>query len=323
MQPVRFGARLVFGIVVSLGLVAGPASAVTNLAEGFEQPTAGSADGTGDFDPPDNGNPFDPGTQFGFAGVNETVETNIQVRTAAAPGPGPAEGDQYLQLVNESTGTYIPFFSPGIPNTESFSVTFWVYNPGGTGLEIQIGRINDPPSSVIGLSNVRWNGGNIQRILHASEGSGWSSITPFTPGQWQHVGLAYDASGITDGTFDLYIDDFTTPVAADLRINNPGFSPPLNNILMVSRSGTVYVDGLEVIQAPVVGSFPTPVEVVQLQFNSDTGLMYRLESSLDLGAQPFADAGNAVMGDGGLLPITDPIAGAMEKSYRLVIPLNP
>ena len=232
---------VVAGMVFMIGL---PAHA--SLVDGFET-VPGSTDGTGDFDPLANNNPH--GTAANGP-INEATPEGIQVRTAAV-GPGPAVGNQYLRITEGDY--YIPFLAPEISNTQDFSVKFYLHNPNSNGLNLQIGRINAATGPNIGFSNISVEGGQIRRLRHSSEGSGWANLTALAVGQWHHIGLEYQASGTALGTFNLYVNDFSTPVAANLLVNNSGFSPPLNNIYFGTRGGAgeVHIDGVDVFFGPI------------------------------------------------------------------------
>jgi hypothetical protein len=239
--------------IVAVGLVSMTSPLLNaSLSDSFET-VPGSTDGTGDFDPLPNNNPH--GTAANGP-INEGTPEGIQVRTSAV-SPGAAHGNQYLRITEGDA--YIPFLSPEIGNTTPFAVKFHLYNPNSTGLNLQIGRINAATGPNIGFSNIRWEGGNIARVKHGSEGGAtWQNITSFTPGQWDHIGLEYKASGTgaPNGTFDLYINDFVTPVASGLLANNTGFSPPLNNVFFGTRTGAgeVYIDRIQVF----AGAIPEP-----------------------------------------------------------------
>ena len=232
--------------VFSLGAMVGSSPAATVLVDGFET-VPGSTDGTGDFDPLANNNPH--GTNPNGP-ITEATPEGVQVRTSAV-APGPAEGNQYLRI--NPGDFYIPFLSPEIVNTQDFSVTFRVYNSSGTGLNLQVGRINAATGPNIGFSNMSWENGQIRRLRHSSEGSGWENIAAFTSGQWDRIGLEYQASGTTLGTFDLYLNDFSAPVATNLLVNNPGFFPPLNNVFFGTRAGAgeVYIDDIDIFEGPM------------------------------------------------------------------------
>jgi hypothetical protein len=322
--------RILFavGLALSLGTVAALSPATAALFEGFEDPpTLGSTDGTGDFDPQANNNPH--GTNVNGA-VSEATPEGVQVRTDAVP-PGPAEVTQYLRITEGDH--YIPFLSPDIPNSQDFTVTFWVYNSFGSGLNFQVGRINTFDGPNIGFSNIRWEGGSIDRLINQSiEGPGpsfpWASITDFTSGQWDRIGLEYQASGTTNGTFNLYINNFTTPVASNLFVNNPGFSPPLNNVFFGTRSGAgeIFIDRIEVFQGPI----PAPAQVqiatadvdseFGVRFLSETSKTYSLEFTTDLvTSSNYQRAGALLEGTGGTLELFDPTGFSTSKAYRVAI----
>jgi hypothetical protein len=236
--------------IVAVGLVSmisPPLNA--SLTDSFES-VPGSTDGTGDFDPLANNNPHGANVN---GPINEATPEGIQVRTSAV-APGAPHGNQYLRI---SEGDfYIPFLFPEIGNSQAFTLSFRVNNSNSNGLNLQIGRINGSPGPNIGFSNISLENGQIRRLRHSSEGSGWANITGFTPGQWDHIALAYEPSGTSLGTFDLFINDFVTPVAAGLLVNNSGFSPPLNNIFFGTRGGSqdVYIDQIRVF----AGNIPEP-----------------------------------------------------------------
>ncbi len=232
--------------VFALGAMVVSSPAATVLTDGFET-VSGSTDGTGDFDPLANNNPH--GTNQNGP-ITEATPEGVQVRTSAV-APGPAEGNQYLRI--NANDSYIPFLSPEIVNTQDFTVTFRVYNSSGIGLNLQVGRINAATGPNIGFSNMSWENGQIRRFRHSSEGSGWENITGFASGQWDRIGLEYQASGTTLGTFNMYLNDFSAPVATNLLINNPGFVPPLNNVFLGTRAGAgeVYIDDIEVFEGPM------------------------------------------------------------------------
>ena len=304
---------LAIGIVMSLGALTGTSwGQAVYLSEGFET-VPGSTDTTGDFDPPANGNPnVLPGSQP----INETTPEGIQVRTLVL-SPGPAEGNQFLRIAQGDF--YIPYMA-GIPNTAPFSVTLWVYNTGTTGFEFQIGRINTDGGPNIGFQNVRWSGGMIQSI----QGGSWTDIVPFTPGQWDRVGLEFLPSG-GPSKFDLYINN--SLVANDVVASNPGFFPPLNNIFLVSRSGDVYLDELEIFE----GTIPAPTQVditltevadvFGLSFTTEVATTYRLESTTDLvTSNNFQSTGALLQGNGTVMEMFDPTGFSTTKAYRVVIP---
>jgi len=289
----------------------------------------GSTDGTGDFDPPTHNNPH--GTEQNGPIIEDTPE-GIQVRTAAV-APGPAEGNQYLRIIRGGSGgsnRFVPFLSPGIPNTNDFTVTFWVYHALGTGLDLQVGRINAGTGPNIGFFNMRWEGGKIQRIAHFDEYpvSGWTTVTDFTSGQWEHIGLEYQASGTTLGTYNMYINNFTTPVVSNLLVANSGFSPPLNNVYFGTRSGAgdIYIDGIEVFEGPMPESPPLAITAVEVdnefgfEFNSETSTLYALEFTTDLvNTSNYQRTGALLEGNGGTMQIFDPTGFSTSKAYRVSI----
>lgn len=232
--------------VFALGAVVRSLPAAAGLVDGFET-VPGSTDGTGDFDPLANNNPH--GTNPNGP-ITEATPEGVQVRTSAV-APGPAEGNQYLRI--NPSDIYVPFLSPEIVNTQEFTVTFRVYNSSSTGLNLQVGRINASTGPNIGFSNMSWENGQVRRLRHSSEGSGWENITGFAFGQWDRIGLEYQASGTTLGTFNLYLNDFSAPVFTNLLVNNPGFVPPLNNVFFGTRAGAgeVYIDDIEVFEGPM------------------------------------------------------------------------
>lgn len=317
MRVFTMNQGLSFTVSLFLFAMAWSSPAAPVLQEAFEDPpTPGSTDGTGDFDPPDNNNPHG-GT--GNGPVIEATPEGVQVRTAAV-APGPAEGDQYLRITEGDH--YKPYFSPMIPNTQEFTVTFWLYNAGANGLDFQVGRMNTSTGPNIGFSNLRWFGGNIQRFFIV-----WTDITPFTTGQWDRIGLEYEASGTPGGTFNLYINDFETPVASGLPVNNPGFSPPLNNVFFGTRSGAgqVYVDGIDVFEGPMPE--PTTVDstvvevddVFGLRFMTELSRIYSLEFTTSPAGAAFQSAGRRIEGNGGIMEMFDPTGGAGIRTYRVVI----
>jgi len=235
--------------IVAVGLVSMTSPLLNaSLVDSFES-VPGSTDGTGDFDPSLNGNPHPP---FANGAINEATPEGIQVRTSAV-SPGAPHGNQYLRI---SEGDfYIPYLSPEIGNTQPFTLSFRVNNSNSNGLNLQLGRINGSPGPNIGFSNLSWENGQIRRIKHGSEaGATWQNITSFTPAQWDHIALAYEPSGTSLGTFDLFVNG--SPVAAGMLVNNSGFSPPLNNIFFGTRGGSqdVYLDQIRVY----AGNIPEP-----------------------------------------------------------------
>jgi hypothetical protein len=315
--------KLYFTLGFSLFAMAGSSLAAPVLQDGFEDPpTLGSTDGTGDFDPADNNNPH--GTAANGPVIEATPE-GVQVRTVAV-APGPAEGSQYLRITEGDH--YKPFFSPTIGNSQDFTVTFWVYNTAAIGLNLQIGRINTDTGPNIGFSNMRWEGGQISRFMHGSEGpSGWADITSFTSGQWDHIGLEYEASGTLLGTFNLYINNFDTPVAENLLVNNSLFSPPLNNVFFGTRTGAgeIYIDGIDVFEGPMPE--PTTVDstvvevdgVFGLQFMSEVSRVYSLEFTTSLAGSAYQSTGARLEGNGGIMEMFDPTGGSDIRTYRVVI----
>lgn len=309
---------LTVAVAALLGGTTDRVKAASVLVDGFET-VPGSTDGTGDFDPSDNNNPHPHGPPT-LGAIQEATPEGIQVRTQAV-APGPAEGIQYLKITEGDA--YIPFLSPAIANSQAFTVTFWVHNSGVNGLNLQVGRINTENGPNIGFSNLRWEGGNIQRIT----GPTWITITSFTPGQWDRIGLEYDAPG-TAATFNLYVNDFATPVATGLPVNNPFFSPALNNVFFGTRSGAgeIYIDGIDVFEGPMpepttVASTPVLVnDLFGLQFLTERSRTYSLESTADLlDAGGFQRTGFLLQGNGDLMTVFDPAGAADTKAYRVVI----
>ena len=324
--------RFLLGIAValSLGTVGALSPATASLFEGFEDPpTSGSTDGMGDFDPSDHNNPHGTNTH---GAVNEATPEGIQVRTDAL-APGAPEGSQYLRIAEGDN--YTPFLSPPIQSDQSFTVTFWVYNSFGSGLDFQVGRINspNPPPGNTGFSNVRWVGGNIDRVINqAIEGPGpsfpWTVITDFTSGQWGRIGLEYQAPGTTNGTFNLYLNNFTTPVASNLPVNNSGFAYPLNNIYFGTRAdaGEIFIDQIEVFLGPIPA--PMQVQIVAadvgsefgVQFLSEASKTYSLEFTTDLvTSSNYQRAGALLEGNGGIMELFDPTGFSASKAYRVAI----
>jgi len=318
---------LSFTLGFSLFAMIHSSSAAPVLQDDFEDPpTVGSTDGTGDFDPSANNNPHPNGPPT-FGAITEATPEGVQVRTAAV-APGPAEGNQYLRITEGDF--YIPFLSPEIPNSQDFTVTFWVYNTANDGLNLQVGRINSENGPNIGFSNLRWEGGDIDRVQHGSEppvAGSWVPITTFTPGQWDHIGLEYQASGTPFGTFNVYINDFNTPVAANLLVNNSGFSPPLNNVFFGTRGGAgqIYIDGIDVFEGPMPEPTTVDSTVVQvdgvfgLQFMTELSRVYSLEFTTSPVGSAYQGTGALLEGNGGVMEMFDPTGGSDSKTYRVVI----
>lgn len=323
MKNVTMKRGLTVAVALTFGALAGWLQAAPVLVDGFET-VPGSTDGTGDFDPLDNNNPHGTNTN---GAVTESTPEGVQVRTDAVP-PGPDEGSQYLRIAEGDA--YTPFLSPEIVNTQDFTVTFSVYNSFGVGLNLQVGRINTADGPNIGFSNLRWEGSAIQRYQHISESPGpnypWDTITTFEPGQWDRIGLEYQASGTALGTFNLYVNDFTTPVATDLLANNSEFTPPLNNLFLGTRpgAGEIFIDGIEVFEGPIPE--PTPADIVMaeitdefgLQFQSETGKVYSLEFTADLvNSNNYRKTGALVEGSGEIMELFDPAGFSTGKAYRV------
>jgi hypothetical protein len=312
----------------TLFAMAGLSQAATVLIDDFET-VPGSTDGTGDFDPLPNNNPHgtDPNGP-----ITEDTPEGIQVRTSAL-APGPAQGNQYLRILRGGSGgsnRFLPFLSPGIPNTNDFTVTFWLYHASGTGLDLQVGRVNSGTGPNIGFSNMRWVGGEIQRVAHIDEFpvSGWTTVTNFPSEQWEHIGLEYEASGTIGGTYNLYINDFSTPAVSNLQVNNSGFSPPLNNVYFGTRDGAgeIYIDGIEVFEGPIPEPPPPAIIAVDvdsefgLEFSSETSTLYGLEFTTDLvSSSNYQRTGALLEGNGGSMQIFDPTGFSTSKAYRVSI----
>ncbi len=318
---------LSFTVVLTLFAMARLSQAGPVLQDGFEDPpTVGSTNGTGDFDPSANNNPYPNGPPT-LGAIGEATPEGIQVRTQAV-APGPAEGGQYLRITEGDF--YMPFLSPGLPNSQDFTVTFWVYNTEANGLNLQIGRTYSKNGPNVGFSNLRWEGGEIKRTIHGSEppvSGSQSTMTTFTTGQWDHIGLEYEGSGTPFGTFNLYINDFNTPVAEKLLANNSGFTPALNHIFFGTRGGAgeVFIDGIDVFE----GSMPEPTAVdstvVQvdgvfgLQFMAEVSRVYSLEFTTDPAGSNYQGTGALLEGNGGVMEMFDPTGGSGSKTYRVVI----
>ena len=203
---------------------------------------------------------------------------------------------------------------------------FWLYSPNATGFEFALGRHNSESSNPQ-AQNMRWNGGNIQYL----RGS-WNTITGFSTGVWQHVGMNFEPVGTPLNTFDLFIDDFSTPVATDIPISNSGFCCPLNALLLISRNGDIYLDDLIVDSDPIAPPPPPPEVTISavvpgvetgLQFISTSGAVHRLESKITTNSGPFRSTGATVVGDGNVMELFDPTGYATSKSYRVVSPEFP
>ena len=235
-------------IAVGLGSMTSPLLNANMLVDSFET-VPGSTDGTGDFNPSANNNPHGTASN---GPINESSPEGIQVRTSAV-APSAAHGGQYLRIQEGSA--YVPYMSPQISNSEAFTVSFYLNNPNSTGLNLQVGRHNAATGPNIGFSAVKWENGQIQRGGHGSEGGGfWKNIAAFTPDQWDFIELAYEPSGTSLGTFDLFVNG--SAIVAGALVNNSGFSPPLNNIYFGTRGGAgeVFIDQIRVY----AGNIPEP-----------------------------------------------------------------
>lgn len=236
--------RLLTGILI--GTVLTVSVQAGRLSESFET-VAGTTDGSGDFDPAPDANPW--------GNVSEYSPTYLQVVHDLAETP---LGDQYLRIQNYSGTYYEPWIHPcqGVMSWE-----FMAKHTGITGLDLQFGkRINNTIN--VGMLNMRWNNGDIQRFAEGSFGEprGWNTIITFTPGQWEkyRVELNYvwnEARGHATFThFDFYVND--SPVATDMLVTNPTVHM-LNNIYFGLRSSasTYYMDGINATWSPTQADY--------------------------------------------------------------------
>jgi len=205
------------------------------LDDTFET-VAGTTDGTGDFDPDVPAHPFE-------LAINESNEIDVQVWNNPAGTHGGAGNNQYLNI-RDGGSWYEVWLSGG--SADDLGVSFWLYNSGQTGLQLQIGKRISASLNIGGL-NLYWIG---NEMLYY-DGVFKTPFGSFTTGQWNYIEIWIDWAS---KTWDLDVDG--EPVAVGLYMSNPGIDL-LNNVFFNVREDGTNDDDIRLDDVRIWGPGPS------------------------------------------------------------------
>jgi hypothetical protein len=149
------------------------------------------------------------------------------------------------------------------------------------------------------------------------------------PNWWYQLRMLFDLDADTVTHSYKRDDAGTYTVLAPLGLN-PGFTMS-ELILEVRQRGDLnvtpngaagFLDDIVVIDpGPVVAPSTNIVveDTAGISFNSDTGIVYKLQCTPDLVSSNYGDTGAFVLGDGSGMTLFDPSGTSTTKNYRVTV----